>query len=148
LKAVDWRPVPADVPLELVVIDPRGLEIRSQMVRFGREGFEEYQLKTEEAGLTGTYQFSLYVIEDGYRKGILGSANARVEEFQPDRMVIKAELSQKQTAGWLTPEGLDGNVELKNLFGTPAAGRTVKGSLKLYPSLPAFSQFPGYRFFD
>ena len=72
----------------------------------------------------------------------------RVEEFQPDRMTIKAELSTPAAAGWISPDALSATVKLRTLFGTAAAGRKVKGSFKLTPSGAAFEKYPDYLFVD
>jgi uncharacterized protein YfaS (alpha-2-macroglobulin family) len=41
VRAVDWKALPEGLPLELVVNDPRGVEIRRQVVKFSPVGFEE-----------------------------------------------------------------------------------------------------------
>ena len=78
------------MPLELDVTDPRGLRIRRQMIKFSPAGFEEYSIATQEDSPTGSYDFSLYIARDENSKWLLGSTSVRVEDFQPDRMTIKA----------------------------------------------------------
>jgi len=134
IKRADWKAIPAGLPLELAVNDPRGYEIRRSMIKFGPEGFAEYTTATQEDSPTGAYQFSLYIVRDKQPKALLGSTSVRVEDFQPDRMTIKATLSAPSSLGWISPAGLTGQVLLRNLFGTAAAGRRIKGSLKLAPS--------------
>ena len=87
-------------------------------------------------------------MRDDNRQALLGSTSVRVEEFQPDRMTIKAELSTPPAAGWISPDALSATVKLRTLFGTAAAGRKVKGSFKLTPSGAAFAKYPDYLFVD
>ena len=148
VRAIDWKSLPEGLPLELAVSDPRGIEIHRQVVKFSTAGFEEFSTATQEDSPTGPYQFGLYIKRDKERETLLGSTSVRVEEFQPDRMIIKAELSTPPSGGWITPSALAGKVLLRNLFGTPAAGRIVKGSFKLWPSVTAFPQYAAYRFHD
>jgi uncharacterized protein YfaS (alpha-2-macroglobulin family) len=148
VKREDWKPIADGLPLELVVDDPRGFEVRHQMIKFGPAGFEAYSTSTAEDSPTGTYQFSLFIVRDNKRKALLGSTSVRVEDFQPDRMTIKATLSTTAKDGWISPDGLTGEVLLRNLFGTAAVGRRVKGSFKLAPWAVSFPKFPDYRFVD
>ena len=148
VKQNEWKPLPEGLPLELVMTDPRGIEIRHQMEKFSAAGFEEFTTSTQEDSPTGSYEFALYIVRDNQRKALLGSDSVRVEEFQPDRMNIKAELSAPQAPGWISPDALSANVMLRTLFGTAAAGRRVKGSFKLTPSGAAFAKYADYNFVD
>jgi alpha-2-macroglobulin len=147
VKQMDWKPLPDGVPLEMVETDPRGVAIRSRMIKFSSAGLEDFSTATEPDSPTGSYDFSLYIVRDE-NKTLLGSTAVRVEEFQPDRMTIKAELSTPPNAGWISPDALSATVKLRTLFGTAAAGRRVKGSFKLTPSGAEFAKYPDYLFVD
>jgi uncharacterized protein YfaS (alpha-2-macroglobulin family) len=54
VKRQDWKPLPDGLPLQLVVTDPRGYEIRRQSIKFTAAGFEEYGLTTQEDSPTGS----------------------------------------------------------------------------------------------
>jgi alpha-2-macroglobulin len=148
VKQMDWKPLPEGLPLEMVETDPRGVEIRSHTIKFSSTGLEDFSTATEPDSPTGSYDFSLYIMRDQNRQALLGSTTVRVEEFQPDRMTIKAELSTPPAAGWISPDTLSATVKLRTLFGTAAVGRQVKGSFKLTPSGAEFSKFPDYLFVD
>ncbi len=147
-KQMDWKPIPDGLPLELVETDPRGVAIRSHTTKFSSTGFEDFSTATEPDSPTGSYDFSLYIVRDGNRDALLGSTSVRVEEFQPDRMTIKAQLSAPPVAGWIPPAALSATVTLRTLFGTAAAGRRVKGTFKLTPSGAEFAKYAGYLFVD
>ena len=148
VKQADWKPLPAGLPLEMVMTDPRGVEIRSRIIKFSSTGMEEFSTATEPDSPTGSYDFSLYIVRDDSRQTLLGSTTVRVEEFQPDRMTIKSELSTPPAPGWIPPTALSATVTLRTLFGTAAVGRHVKASFKLTPSGAEFAKYPDYRFVD
>ena len=148
VKQNEWKALPEGLPLELVMTDPRGIEIRHQMEKFSASGLEEFSTTTESDSPTGSYGFALYIVHDKERKATLGSTSVRVEEFQPDRMNIKAELSTPSIRGWISPDSLSANVTLRTLFGTAAAGRRIKGTLKLTPSGAVFAKYADYSFVD
>jgi uncharacterized protein YfaS (alpha-2-macroglobulin family) len=148
VKANGWIPLPPGLPLQLVVTDPRGTEIRREVIKFSPVGFEDFSMATQDDSPTGSYNFSLYVIRDRIGSSLLGSTTVRVEDFQPDRMTMRAELSAPLSAGWIAPDALSANVLLRNLFGTPAAGRRVKASFRLTPAGASFAKFAGYSFVD
>ena len=148
VKQNEWQALPEGLPLQLVMTDPRGIEIRHQMEKFSAAGFETFSTATQPDSPTGSYEFSLYIVRDNQRKALLGSTSVRVEEFQPDRMNIKAELSAPSVPGWISPDALGATVTLRTLFGTAAAGRRVKGTFKLTPSGAEFAKYADYRFVD
>ena len=147
VKALDWRALPEGLPLEISVVDPRGLEIRNETLRVPQEGFRDWRFSTLEASPTGTYQVQLHIVKDGQRRGVLGQTSVRVEEFLPDRMTIDAKLSAAPSPGWIPPKDLRARVSLRNLFGTPAVGNRIKGTLRLSPAIPAFPRWTGWSFF-
>jgi uncharacterized protein YfaS (alpha-2-macroglobulin family) len=148
VKQMDWKPLPEGLPLQMVETDPRGVAIRSQTIKFSSTGLEDFSTATEPDSPTGSYDFSLYIMRDENQQALLGSTTVRVEEFQPDRMTIKADLSKPASAGWISPDALSATVKLRTLFGTAAVGRKVKGSLKLTPSGAEFDKYPDYLFVD
>ena len=147
VRALDWRPH-AGLPLEVSVIDPRGLEVQRGKIALSTAAFEELSYRPEENAPTGAYRFAAYTIKDGRRASLLGSVEARVEEFLPDRLHIASKIEPERTEGWVSPVGLKAHVSLKTLYGIDAAGRRVTASMTLTPAAPSFKDFAGYRFFD
>lgn len=148
VKTLDWSPLPDGLPLEIVVTDPREREIRTETLTVPRDGFRDYRFSTLDASPTGTYQVQLAIVHDGDQRSVLGQTSVRVEEFLPDRMTIDARLSTPAAAGWISPADLRARVSLRNLIGTPAVGNRVKGTLRLTPTLPSFSRWKDWSFFD
>lgn len=148
LKSADWQTDVSNMPFEAVITDPRGMEVLKKKQRFPPAGLGELGYPLDEAAPTGAYTISLYIVKDGKRAGLLGSASVRVEEFLPDRMKISARMSKEQPTGWVSPEGLKGLAQVHNLFGTPAAGRRVTASVIYLPAPPAFKNYKDYVFRD
>ncbi|MEE8424314.1 MAG: MG2 domain-containing protein, partial [Elusimicrobiota bacterium] len=148
IKRPGWGRGLKGVPLETTVTDARGLIVRRSKIRLTAAGFEELRYATEENAPTGSYRFSVYIVKDGRRAGLLGSVSVKVEEFLPDRMKIATRFSDEREFGWARPLGLKGHVSLSNLFGTPAARRRIAAGITLSPSLPQFKGYPDFIFFD
>lgn len=147
VRAVDFAKSMKGVPLLLAVTDPRGLVMKRQKVQLDDYGFAALDVTPEERAPTGSYSFTVSLAQPGRSEVPLGSTSFRVEEFLPDRLRMTTRFSGK-TSGWLASSALDATVELTNLFGTPAAGHTVKGSFELRPYSPSFDRYPDYQFFD
>jgi len=148
VKPADWATPLARIPLEAVISDARGLEVKRMRLRLSPQGFEEIEYTTPEAAPTGTWTLSLYIVKDGRANSLLGTVAVQVREFQPDRMTMSAHLSAESVDGWVAPDGLTARVSLKNLFGTPAAGRRVTATLELTPGFPSLRGLGEYRFSD
>ncbi len=152
IKSGDWQRNLAGLPVEVSILDARGIEVYSRIQKLSPSAFEEIVYKTEETSPTGTYQIraTLVPAKKSEERITLGSATVRVEEFLPDTLRITAQFSQpvSETQGWAAPHGLKGQVLLMNLFGTPAQKKKVQGTVILTPRFPAFAGYEGYRFYD
>jgi len=136
------------LPLELVVVDPRGLEVKRHRFKLGAAGFDELTYRTREESPTGTYAFALFTVKDGEPEGQIGRTTVTVREFLPDRMLIQSKLSVENPDGWVAPKGLEGRVTLANLYGTPAAGHRVRAKLILTPGMPSPGKLRGFHFYN
>ncbi|PTY06747.1 hypothetical protein DB346_00335 [Verrucomicrobia bacterium LW23] len=154
VKQQDWQGKLDGTPLELVIMDPRGNSLVEERFNVPGDGFFDRSVAVPETSPTGTYNIGLYTIAKKGRGYFIGGCTARVEEFLPDRMKIRAKLSVPPTAGWVqptsaaSPNGLKIDVELEHLTGGPAEGNTVTGQLTLHPAEFVFPQYEDYLFFD
>ncbi|MBK7861058.1 MAG: alpha-2-macroglobulin family protein [Archangiaceae bacterium] len=147
VRAVDWSRSMKGVPLELTVVDPRALVVKRQRLALDATGFVSLDFTPEQSAPTGTYAFNISVAEDKKAPLQLGSTTFRVEEFLPDRMRMTTRFEQP-TPGWVVGSKLQAGVELKNLFGTPAADHAVHATFSLAPYQPWFAKYSEYSFFD
>ncbi len=156
-KSTNWAQKLADLPVEVEVIDARGLTIRRDKLKLGASGMAEFSHTTQDVSPTGNYTINLNLARDSGSASPgapespaqrLGSVSVKVQEFMPDRMKVSAKLSSEAPEGWITPKDLKTRVNVQNLFGTPAPNRRVDAALTLAPAFPAFRSYPDYSFFD
>ncbi len=150
IKRQNWKGPLVGIPLQTDVIDPRGTVLERKNLQLPESGFLEWTWKTRDASPTGTYGFHVYLLKNVARgeRILLGSTTVRVEEFLPDRLKIRAWLSQERKDGWISPDNLKGLVNLQNLFGTPAVDHRATATLTLTPGRFAFSKYPNHCFSD
>lgn len=156
VKSSDWAQSATGLPVEAEIIDARGLLVKRETLTLGAAGMTEITYTTRDSSPTGNYTINLNLARETGRSETdvessalrLGSVVVKVQEFLPDRMKIKAELSVPSAAGWVHPDGLQAKVNVQNLFGTAAPKRRVESTLTLTPAYPAFPAYPDYAFFD
>ncbi|MGP1692741.1 MAG: alpha-2-macroglobulin family protein, partial [Giesbergeria sp.] len=148
VRAASWLRSVAGIPLEANIVDPRGAIVKQFPLSLDPSGFGELTYTTADTAATGTWTVNLYIVRDGKADTQIGSTTVTVKEFLPDRLKVRAGLSQTAVEGWVKPGDLKGEVNAENLFGTPAAGRRVSASLTLQPAYPAFKSWPDWHFYD
>ncbi|HEX7509230.1 MAG TPA: MG2 domain-containing protein [Polyangia bacterium] len=146
VRSRDLNQILAGLPLEMVVNDARGLEVKRERFKLSAAGLEEFSHRTREESPTGNYTLSLYTVKDGHADSQIGSTSVTVREFLPDRMTIHSNFSVENPSGWVPPKGLEGRVSLANLFGTPAASRRIRAKLILTPGMPSFPSLREFHF--
>ena len=142
VRANDWTQPVAGLPLELEVIDARGLTVRRDKITLPESGFGELRHPTLDTAPAGTYTINLSLVKKGRADTLIGSTTVRVQDFEPDRLRMNVRFSQGPTDGWVTPADLAVKVSLQNLFATPAENRRIRGFLSLSPGV---LKFPGYK---
>ncbi len=148
VRAADWARNVAGIPLEADIVDPRGTTVKQLPLTMDATGFGELSYTPAETAPTGTWAVNLYIMRGGKADTQIGSTTVQVKEFLPDQLKVAAKFSQSVAEGWVKPDRLKGLVDAQNLFGTPAAERTVEASLTLRPAWPAFHGWPDYHFYD
>lgn len=137
------------IPLEIAIRSPRGAEIASKRLSLPAKGFFDYPYATQPVSETGTYQVALYLVRDNkYRGRMIGLAEFRVEEFQPDTLKIQSTLLGVKDRGWSTAKKLTARVALRNLFGTPAQGRKVSAFMNVRSARFSFKEYKDFTFAD
>lgn len=146
LKQMDWKGDLAGMPLEVVIQNPRGRSWVAGKIQTSPSGFMEWTHPTKEADPTGEYTFGVSLIKKDQGRDFLGSATVRVEEFLPDRLKIQSTLSSSNGDGWVHPDKVQ--VNLQNLYGTPAASHRITGKITLTPTGFSFPGYSDYSFYD
>ena len=149
-------------PLELRVSDARGNRALVTRAVLPDDGLLTWDFETRPESPTGGYTANIFLVQDDGRLRGLGDVSFRVEEYQPDRLRIRAAVVEQVAEApdiapstremprraWLKPGAHLARVTLHNLFGTPAQERRVRGALELTPVSPYFPEHPGFVFTD
>lgn len=134
-------------PLDYEITDPKGTRVWQGKRELPASGFDEVQFASRETSPTGTYTLAVYLPQKNTRL-LLGTVDFSVREFQPDRLKLNLSFSEARAQGWVKPDALSANIDLQNLFGTPAQNRRVTAEMRLSPWFPAFAGFEDYQFTD
>ena len=145
-RTADWKSTLTGLSVDVEISDPRGNVVRRDKIKLTETAFDEITFPTQAASPTGTYQAVAWLPKDEKRREMLGSVSFNVQEFEPDRMKVGLDLSDKTFPGWLTPADVRARVSVMHLFGEPAGNRRVEGELNVSPVLPRFDAYPDYRF--
>lgn len=145
-RTADWKASLSGLPIDVEISDPRGAIVTRDTVKLSETAFDELAFTSQASAPTGTYQAVAWLKKDEKRRDMLGSVSFQVKEFEPDRLKVRLDLSDKTVPGWLTPAEVKARVSVAHLFGEPAGGRRVEGELSLTPVLPHFSRYADYRF--
>jgi hypothetical protein len=161
VRTRDWDGRLAGLPVEAVVIDAKEQEAGRFTAKLPRDGFLEFTIPTEETSPTGVWRLELRRPKTGKEKKqrhqdaenveqdddiSIGHMVVRVEEFQPDRMKMIAQLDPAPGSGWVKPEELKAKVELQTLFGIAAADRRVTGKMRVSAGGANFSAWEDWTF--
>jgi len=137
--------------LELCINDFRGVSVFcANKIPLTANGLLTQDFPTTETMPTGQYSAELYITKDHYRDSLLGSTHFTLSDFEPDTLKMRTDFSPTPHTqeGWVSPDHLSANIQLSNLFGTPAPHRRVSGTLYFAPQVFHFSKYPHYIFMD
>ena len=153
VRAVDWGISVNGIPLEIEVYDPRDQLFEKALLNIDENGFTEFSFTTTDDSPTGSWPIYLFIAGSKTAEGVvertfIGSTVVNVKEFEADRMKVEVKLTPEIKQGWVKPQALHAQVQVDNLFGTPAQDRRVESLLKLRPMNFYFKQYADYRFYD
>jgi len=148
-RTAQWGNSLAGVPVRAEIRDPRDTLMSTQPLTLTASGFNELSYTTSESSPTGEWNVYLYLIgKDKDAPTLLGHTAVNVKEFEPDQLKVKLQLTPDRKQGWVKPSELQANIDVQNLFGTPAQDRRVTSKLTLRPMYPSFEQYPDYLFYE
>lgn len=142
-------PTDSKLPLQVRVNGPRGNTFWQQTFQLTGRGFNQFTVDTAANSDTGDYWVSIQLLDkQGRTRQQLGSASFKVEEFLPDTLKISSRFNPALQTGWLSPEQLKAEIQLDNLFGTPAQQRRISARVELFPTSFRFERYKDYQFVD
>lgn len=145
VRTLDWenaRKMPIKVELTL----PNGRVYNQIQARLSEEGSYSGSFKMPASALTGTYNLKVYMATGE----LLDNLPISIEEFMPDRIKMRVQLTEKGYRDKLkTPlragSDVHAKLEVRNLFGPPAANKAYQ--MSLYISQKEFVS-DGYKDYD
>ena len=152
VRRFDWEPLPKGLPLEAVLTSPSGSTVLRRTFEAGSDGLAELSWASPSDAPTGTYRLDVTLAGRRDDAPVLGSCETRIEEFEPDTLAMKTELSPKTPKGWIRTgqgaEPVSAKIRLTTLYGNEAAGHRVSASFVANPARLRFKGFEDYTFFD
>lgn len=146
VKNGNFKPL-AGIPVKLEIRNSRGRIAYEKTFSLTADAMFDATFEIPSAAPLGDYSVNLYSLNTKNKiQDPLGNTSLRVEEFVPDTLKIRAEISDTNNAGWMSPDDLTVNVNLRNLFGTPAANNRISATATLVPVTFSFPEFAGYIF--
>ena len=151
IRHQDWKKLPDNLPLKATLYDPAGLKVLEENLTVSSDGLGTVRWKSQPESRTGMYRLDLSFASGKNDSVVIGSAFARLEEFQPDTLAMKASVKGGMPKGWLRVAPGQNHqvaVHLDNLYGEPAAQNRVTAELRVSPSRLSFAEFSDYTFAD
>ncbi len=139
--------IPQGVPLIAKIHTPDWKQVSQKRFSASDTGLAEMAYDIPATAPLGRYSLTLYKKGSDYDRYI-SSLDFDVEEFKPDTMKLKLAFVPTAPQGWSTADKAEIKAILTNLYGTAAAGHTVKGHYRLVPAQFKFAQYAGYNFAD
>ncbi len=142
-----------NLPLRAELRDPRGNTAASWDMLLPESGFGKLEYPVAATAPTGLYALDLRLRDESGEGQLLRTLFFRVEEFQPDTLRLNVSVSPRPAGGgWLRAQdlkdGIAADLLLENLFGAPASGARVEGTLHVYPAGFSFPGYSGWHFYD
>ena len=94
-RTADWKSSLAGLSVDVEISDPRGNVVRRDKIKLSETAFDEITFTTQAASPTGTYQAVAWLPKDEKHREMLGSVSFNVQEFEPDRMKVRLDLSEQ-----------------------------------------------------
>lgn len=137
----------AEIPVKIDITDSRGRTIIEKKVSLATNGMFDITHKLPADAAIGRYDVAIYSLNNrGRIQDSIGTGTFNVQEFVPDTMKISAQIDDKKTSGWISPEKIQATVFLNNLYGTPATDRRISAHATLRPVDFTFDDYRGYKF--
>jgi uncharacterized protein YfaS (alpha-2-macroglobulin family) len=136
------RQLPPDVPVQLVVTDPRGTEYARTDARLNANGMYVFNVAFPLDALTGAYDVRLE--QPGVPRP-LGSTSLKVEEFMPDKLKVAVAPPAEDVA---PGRPLTFTVRARQMFGPPAVNHRVASTVRFYSRIFSAPAYPDYVFQD
>ena len=132
------KKLPADHPLEMELISPKGQLYKRMVLKNNADGFNVFRTSTDAAAPTGNW---LCRVKLG---GAVFEKKLKIETIMPNRLKIDLNFGNITALGKNT--NTTGTLSAKWLFGATAQNLKAKVDVQLYTKETIFPSFQGYVF--
>ena len=129
----------AGMPVKLRILLPNGREYKNIRGILNSQGAFETSVTLPVATITGYYIAEVFTANDV----LLQSKSISVEEFMPDRIDVKLNVSRSEIGAGDT---MKVSIKALNMFGPPAAGRKYELQYQVNRKSFFSEDFPGFHF--
>jgi len=138
IRTEQWQAL-NNVPVKIKLIAPDGKEFKIVRGQLNKEGAYATNIFIPGAAITGSYTAEVFSSNDV----LLNSKQISVEEFMPDRIDVKLELSKKEM---FAGDSLKATITATNMFGPPASDRKYELQFTVDRGNFYSKNFPQYNF--
>jgi len=138
IRNEQWQ-AQAGIPVKMKILLPNGRELKNIRGTLNKQGAFETSVALPVAVVTGTYIAEVFSANDI----LLQSANISVEEFMPDRIDVKLNVSKEEMGAGDT---MKVTLAALNMFGPPAADRKYEIQYNINRKNFIAKDFPGFAF--
>lgn len=148
IRRGDWKALPSGLPFVAELRDASERTIMQRQFSVGPDGLAELSWHSSEGAAAGRYRLDIQMPDPNGVPEVLGSGAVRLEEFQPDTLSIAAQVVPDPGKGWISSADAVARIDLKNLYGTPAGNRRLRGQLSVSPARLTFPGYEDFTFHD
>ncbi len=139
----------AGLPIRIKIVDPRGTKIMEKDFSLTEEGLTSLSHKLNKSAPIGKYSIDVYSIGKKDRLNFLNSGSFKVEEYEEDKLKVSSSIKNAKAKGWfLTKEPFNIDVNVQNMYGSPAADNMVKARVSVMPVKFEFAEYNTYKFYN
>ena len=133
-----WQVQPS-LPVKIKILLPNGKEYKNLRGTLDKQGAFETSVALSSSAVTGIYVAEIFTANDV----LIESKNIGVEEFMPDRIDVKLNLSKLDMN---SNDSMKVSLNALNMFGPPAAGRKFELRYNLFRKSFKAPKYPAYYF--
>ncbi len=134
------KTLPANHPVMLKLINPRGQAVKTITQTFSENGFYHFKLQTDPEAPTGDWLARIMVGGETFEKTL------KIETIMPNRLKISLDFGAN--VKYLSSGVLSAKLSAAWLHGAPAGGLKAEVKASFSPRATAFKGFPDYTFDD
>ncbi len=133
------------LPVKLVITDPTAKIVYQDQIKLNQAGYISADWQLPDDATSGEYTIKLLTADSQYQ---IAFQQFRVADFVPASLKLAVSFNKLDSKGWISTKNLQAIIQLDNLYGTPAAGNSVKAEVTLTPGQITLPGYKDFNFYD